>query len=366
MIDQIKKSGFSINEFSKVTNIAVSRLNELIVGSNEPTMSEVRKIAKALKVPTDFLVTKPRKYEEISVLFRQGLKTESDKIKADKISYIIGNTFSLLNDYQYNSFHEFFPPFENTFTNARILATKFRQIYYNGDFFIPLLNLPTLVSEELKCILFIIDLGSGTDGASAIIDKIPFIFISPRFQPRMLFTLAHELAHILSHHNSESNFAKIDKEVNGVKRNKYNDEGFANAFASELLMPEEGVGATLKTIRKGLGVTGPIGDVELIYLSRIYGVSFDVAAKRCEDLKLLPVGGAISLSDNLKKLHGSAEKRAKELDIPDRPEVVFPKIPSSLVNSAINKINSGEISIGQVSEILSVSISDIMNHNLKG
>jgi Zn-dependent peptidase ImmA (M78 family) len=218
------------------------------------------------------------------------------------------------------------------------------------------------VAEELKCILFVTDLGSDTDGASAFINNVPFIFLAPRFEPRMLFTLAHELAHIIAHHKEDADYLKIDGRIVELGRNKVKDEAFANAFASELLMPEEGVGYTLKSIREKLHMTNPsLSDIEIIYLSRIYGVSFEVAAKRCEDLNLLPKGGSVSLSEAIKKDFGTAEKRADALGIKERPKIIFPKVSSVLLGEAIDKIQSGEISIGKVSEILSIPMDEILS-----
>ena len=232
-----------------------------------------------------------------------------------------------------------------------------------SDFVSPLLNLPEIISSELKFILFVIDLGKDIDGASAIINQVPFIFISPRFAPRMLFTLAHELCHILAHHNETNDFATIDEQINAITRNRDKDESFANAFASELLLPEEGVGITLKKIREHLSITGSLGDIEILYLSRIYGVSFEVAAKRCEDMDLLPRGGAASIYEALKANHGSPEKRAEELNISERPEIPFPKISPALIQTAMTKVRNGEMSLGRASEILSIPITDILTYN---
>lgn len=366
IIEHIRNSGYSNESIAKKAGIQPERLTSIMTGLTEPNMSEVRKIAKALKLPTNLLISNTNQYEEINVLFRQAVKSNKERQSADKISYFIGNALSLLDNYRVNdSFFKNLQSLANTFNNARLLAAKFREFYCNSDFFTPLLHLPRLVSEELKCVLFIIDLGNDTDGASAIINKVPFIFLSPSFEPRMLFTLAHELAHVISHHNSDINFAKVDKHITELGRNQFKDEAFANAFASELLMPEEAVGVTLIKLRKFFNNTGPIGDVEIIHLSRIYGVSFDVAAKRCEDLNLLPTGGAVSLSEQIKKEFGSAEKRAEALNLTHRPKIIFPKVSSFLIDSAINKIYNREISIGKASEILSVPMSELMNHNTK-
>ena len=368
IIDNLKSSGLSAQTLAKKSGLHPERIDSILQGSSEPTFNEIRKLSKALKVSSDFLVSEPERFPEINLLFRQTYASGADKYRVDRISYIIGNLFLLIDEnYAVDSALNNFPALENTFDNARLLATIFRKIYCDGNFIEPLLHLPRIVSEDLRCILFVTDLGADTDGASAIINRVPFVFVAPRFEPRMLFTLAHELAHILSHHKAQLDFVKIDKKIVELGKSTFKEEAFANAFASELLMPEEGVGITLQTIRKHLGIAGrPVGDVEIIYLSRIYGVSFDVAAKRCEDLNLLPRGGAVSLSDEIRKDYDSAEKRAQELNILERPKIIFPKAPSGLIQAAVDKINKGEISIGKASDILSIPFAEILKHKSSG
>lgn len=365
LIQYIKDSGLTFESLVEKSNIPGERINLIVSGVEEPNMSELRKLAKALKMDVGLLTTSNHEFQEINILFRNAVGNNRAKQKADQISHLVGNAFSLIDNTEgATSLFKNFRSLENTFENARVLAAMFRQLYYKGDFLEPILDLPRIITEELNCILFVFELGQNTDGASAIINQVPFIFISPRFEPRMLFTLAHELAHILSHHNPKENFAKIDSEIHALSRNKYADEGFANAFASELLMPEEGVGYALKSIRNHYGISGNnVGDVEIIILSRIYGVSFEVAAKRCEDLKLLPSGGAISLAEQIKKDFKSPEKRAEELRLAPRPRIYFPKVSPSLLESAINKVKNGEISIGKASEILTIPIAELIQQN---
>ncbi|HLX93887.1 MAG TPA: XRE family transcriptional regulator [Puia sp.] len=362
LIENIKNSGLSSQILAKRSGLDTDRINSIRRGESEPTMTEVRKLSKALKAPIEFLLSKGGRFPELSILFRKSYQKKSFQYKVDKIAYLIGNAFLILEGESFEAvLPEQLPRVENTYSNARLLAGKFREFYCDGDFIEPLLHLPRIIAEDFKWMLFVTDLGNDTDGASAVVNKIPFIFVASRFEPRMLFTLAHELAHIIAHHGSQEDFITIDSEIE-VGRNRTKDEAFANAFASELLMPEEGVGFTLKSIRKSLNRSGDLSDMDLIYLSRIYGVSFDVAAKRCEDLRLLPSGGAISLSEEIRKDFGNAEKRAKGLNIKERPKPYFPKVSPILLDAAIRKIHVGKMSIGKVSEVLSIPMAEILKY----
>jgi len=156
----------------------------------------------------------------------------------------------------------------------------------------------------------------------------------------------------------------LDTQTEKRAKTSNSAEFYAHAFASCLLMPQRGIGITLRKIREmQKGAEENLGDLEILLLSRIYGVSFYAAAKRCEDLSLLPKGGAISLNETLKKEYGSAEKRADAANLPPRADVLFPKMPPLLLKAATEKVRAGEISIGKASSILGLAIADLLTAN---
>src|SRR5207244_12524452 len=118
-------------------------------------------------------------------------------------------------------------------------------------------------------------------------------------------------------------------------------------------MPARGVGIALDKIRSmQKRVAEEIGDLEILLLSRIYGVSFYVAAKRCEDLGLLPKGGAASLSDVITKKYESTEKRAEQAHLPPRPPLEFPRVQEPSLTAALNKISYDDLTIGITTAVL--------------
>jgi len=132
-------------------------------------------------------------------------------------------------------------------------------------------------------------------------------------------------------------------------------------------MPGPGLGIALQKIREIYEIKNDfVGDIEVSLLSRIFGVSFIAAARRCEDLRLLPRGGAESLNERLSKEFGSPEKRANEVGLPPRPKIDFPIVPRQLLSAAIRQIRSGTISIGRAASMLGLSISELMLANESG
>lgn len=363
--DFLAQSGLSIVQLAKKTSIDQSRLENLMSGSAEPDMDDLRKIAKVLKLPISYLVGDNKNLEKVRVMFRNEIKAGKNLYEADKFSVLISNSFALLQDYRADtSLINYFPPVESDFENARILAIKFREVYFEGDQVSPMFDLPRILEEKLRCIIYVSEIGA--DGASAYIDQVPFIFISPRFEGRMLFTCAHELGHILAHYDKSNDFVHYDEDIfKDSKSSNAINERFANVFASNLLLPEKGVGIALKKIREFTNnQSDTIGDVELLYLCRLYGVSFESAAMRLEDLTILPKGSSYSISVEIKKRYGSPEKRAEELGLPPRIKVEFPKVSPTLLSNAIDKIREGQMSIGKASEILSISIKEILAKNV--
>ncbi len=364
VVNNILKFNIPAEELSKRSTIPLLKLQSILSENVDPSIGDLTLIANALKVPLDFLISNSETYQSVEALFRKKPESLASSI-IDRVSYIISNALSLLEGQLPNmSVINSFPIVENTYEEVLKLSTIFRQRFYNSDFLSPILTLPEIISNQLNCILLTVELGNQVDGASAVINGIPFILISPRFKPRMMFTLAHELGHIIAHHRDSNNFATLD--VNSFNYNQKNngEESFAHAFASEILLPQEGVAQTLQVLRRSLKLTPDyFGEIELLYLSRIYGVSFEAAALRCENLGILPRGGAVGLYESLKKEFGGPEKRAEQLQLPGRPEIYFPKVSSNLLKPVVNKINSGKMSLGRAAELLGITTSELFQYN---
>jgi Zn-dependent peptidase ImmA (M78 family) len=243
-----------------------------------------------------------------------------------------------------------------SYSEAERLAAELRAFIYPGEIDSPAIDLPQrlrtldgLIVSQLK--------NSKYEGASVAAGGYLFVFVSPRFPARMLFTLGHELGHVVAHHSLQA--AHLDLATNiGSFRNR--SEGFADAFSSAFLLPPQAVGGTLQAVRQVIGATSDeIGDVEILILARTHGVSFDVAARRCEDLDLLPAGGAASLADYLRQHHKNPEKRAEALNLPPRETVHFDAVSPVLMKFVHESVARGVTSPSWIADRLSTSIESI-------
>ncbi len=348
-------------------DISLERLRELAVGA-DPSLGELRRLSTALQIALLDLAPPPQEYARANVLFRPPAGKQRDVLPdlVETISRRMAYTLELVPTPEpaIQGWRQHFTGIEATWTGAETHASIFRRRFFGDDHSSPLLTLPRIAMEQMRIIVFAVNTPQ-LDGASAVLNGIPFVFVARRFAPRMLFTLAHEIGHLLAHHDQEE-FATIDLLPESGKRQAHGkNEQFAHAFASCLLLPQQGVALVLRKVRE-LGkvpIDAPVGDIEISYLARIFGVSFEVAARRCEDLKLLPRGAAASLNNELKVKYGSAEKRADALGLPARPEIIFPALPSGLVGSAIDRVRKGELSLGRVSLALGLSIPELLVAN---
>lgn len=361
----IEDSGNTIKSVSKKSEISLERITEIVEGKN-PTLAELRQLANALKIDISQFASN-RSTENTSLLFRNTMGNNlspSQELTIEVLSKQLEESLEMLSESNKIEWLNSFNVETHNYQNAERLAENFRKVFFDDDNVSPLLNLPKLVVNKLNVIL-VIPKRLKIDGASAIIDGKAFVFIAPRnFPPRMLFTLAHEVGHLIAHHKIFENFAVFDAEesLGNIRPNKLVKERFVDAFASCLLLPEKGVGITLRKIREIYNIKGNyVGDIELLYLANIFGVSFQVAARRCEDLNILEKGGAISLYEKLCKEYKSPEGRARELNLPPRPEINFPSVSPQLLVSAIESIKKGDLSIGRAAKNLNLSISSVIN-----
>lgn len=353
----------SWEKLAGASNMSIDRIREIANGG-DPNLSEIGRITDALKVPIDFFIIDDLN-EGINLRFRQN---DIALNKADIDEYKIARKVSLSADLLGDAKNRI-----NWISNLRKenlskndpkdLANRVRQVIIDGDELSPLHQLPQLLSN-LQILIFS-ESNRNIDGASSIHRGWSFAFVSRRFAPRMLFTLAHELGHLVSGHLSPNQIS-VDKDISAYfkARKIRQEERFANQFASCLLMPEEGTIAALGEVKSLIGATRKtVGDIEILFLAHIFGVSFEVSGYRLEQLGLLPSGATAALYDTLKREFGSPEKRAKEADLPPRPKVRFDDIPKPVVDAATNAIESGEYSIGYVGNVFNLDLPSLYRHN---
>ena len=353
---------------AKNAGLSVERFQQVASGG-EATLSEMRGIAKALRVPLSTLVD-DAPAEPIKVLFRQTIDQREVKVSTsvDVISSQIRDVLDIAGGLPKNTaWLDLFRGIQPTLDAAEGFAELFRKAFGQLDDQEPFAHLPRIANELGIYLLYCKD--ASVEGVSAIVDGHALILLGPRtFKPRMLFTLAHEIGHLVAHHERpDGSYATYDREsdFDGIpKSSNRAEEKFADAFASSLVLPRHGVLVAVKAIREQLKASGPLGDMEISWLAHLFNVSFEVAARRCEQLQLLPARGARALYQRLMDDFLNPERRAEDLGIPKRAEIYI-DISPALLQAAVQKVRSGALSIGRAAEILNIPVSQLFVANME-
>ena len=361
--ETLRGLGLTADQIASKTRLAPERVRAILRGEEAP-MSELRTISTGLRIPLRILASGKRSSddsERLGLLFRSVRQTHPGyDVTVERIATFVEAAVRVLPPA--DSLPLWLDDFivrDETYEEAARLALLFRSIFCADRMDDPLHHLPQLLDQAgivTARLRF-----SQYEGVSLIAENHCFIFVSPRFVGRMLFTLAHELGHIIAHHRE--GHAPIFERAShiGSFKKRTRSEGFVDAFASNLLLPDTAIARALQTIRDHFHIRSPvIGDLEILFVARYFGVSFDVAARRCEELELLPPGGAASLSETLKKEYGSPEKRADAIGLPERPAVRFPPVSEQLGKAIGQAINRADISIGWAADRFGLSLGEIL------
>jgi Zn-dependent peptidase ImmA (M78 family)/transcriptional regulator with XRE-family HTH domain len=197
-------------------------------------------------------------------------------------------------------------------------------------------------------------------GATIADIEFPLLFVNAddQTQPKALFTLAHELGHLLARRQPASIVLDYDHDLDADS----DDERFANAFAASLLMPAAEVVEFLD---------GRPGELEptLILMADQFAVGFETVAYRLrnlgyisaqtfEELRDIPWSKvALDLST---RTHGqlpflrAANLQARSIDPPPRIA------PAILIARAVRGFNSGAISATPLARLLRIDPEELL------
>jgi Zn-dependent peptidase ImmA (M78 family)/transcriptional regulator with XRE-family HTH domain len=103
------------------------------------------------------------------------------------------------------------------------------------------------------------------------------VMLAERSVPRMRFTLARALGHLLANRDE----AMVD--LQDVHK-RTPAEAFANGFAAALLMPARGLRERFGAVHSE---AGEVSDIAILYLARTFGVTLKALRTRLEQLKLV-------------------------------------------------------------------------------
>ena len=210
----------------------------------------------------------------------------------------------------------------------------------------PLYSLALRLPARLNTPVFSLSLPR-IESMCALFGGTPLIVLANDLEYQTLTVTARALGHLLAMASRSKGVdeAHIVLRAQDTTRRGGPREHFAANFALALLVPSRGLAVALRRVRELLKVKNrALGDIEMLYLARIFGVSLSDIARRCERAKLLPVDGAAAIVSFLTKQFGDPEKRAEALGLPERPPVDVPTAPPTFLASLKGHIDGGTIS----------------------
>ncbi|RZK44850.1 MAG: ImmA/IrrE family metallo-endopeptidase [Hymenobacter sp.] len=356
LISFLRSNPDQVQPFSEKVGINFAHINDVLKEEDKFSFNDLKQLSDKLKISINQLLS--NKTNEINFQFRSNAVNINQVIIEERVNNIIDTIHPIVTEYGRLSSianrDEFVFP-----DDPYVAADIVRAALLDEDASRPILDLAQLLCERLN--IYLIINGIGADGVSAFIDGYAYIIVSPRFGARMLFTLAHELGHLVLQHHQ--NALQID--FGGIntfrKKNIPDYERYANAFASQLLMPKHELGKALIKFKRNNNIPFDyVGDIDIIFLAYYFGTSFEVAAMRCEQLNLIEKGGARSLYEKVVKEYKSPEKRGKDVGLERVIESIFPNVASpNLLRCMFNAIENGDISASKVATLFGINIQQL-------
>jgi Zn-dependent peptidase ImmA (M78 family) len=222
----------------------------------------------------------------------------------------------------------------------------------------PVYDLAHIVPTKMNVLVFSVE-QPAIESACAFVGGLPLIIVATDLGFEQLSACSRELGHLLAIGSRLNAFN--DAHITPRRRldsscRRGPPEYFATNFAIELLIPTPGLVVALRRVRELLKVKNrALGDIEMLYLARVFGVTFLDVARKCERAQLLPLGGAAVMMKFLDEKFGGPECRANDLGLPDRPGIAFPLAPVSFLSTLKNRIAAGEFSLAQAADALGTS-----------
>jgi Zn-dependent peptidase ImmA (M78 family) len=364
IIQRLLAAGKTQADIASHTQIPADRLAAIANGS-EPTLYELKVLAKFADLRLSDLVSDRLDSDQVRVLLRRTPRQHADVNPAESFVRKIMKVSRYLPTGYTSDRWDWATSQRRTRADAEQDAESFRKEFFDANPVDPLIDLPRIAVEDAGLLLFV-SASRELDGLSCVVNRRRFVIIAPRFAPRMLYSLAHEVGHHAAHLALDEDFVVPDQDPESVALRHEGSaaEKYANAFASALLLPRAGVGVALSSIRNQLKTQRTeLGDIEILYLAHVFGTSFQVAARRCEDLQLIQRGAGWALYENLRQNYGNPEKRAREVGMPPRTQITFPPAPPVIIEAMLRAIRRGELSVGKAADLLEIPLADVHTLN---
>ncbi len=213
----------------------------------------------------------------------------------------------------------------------------------------PFTTLAQAIETHLPADVMVEHLGDhASEGASITDAEFPFILVNAdRPRPRALFTLAHQLGHLLHRDGATLN---VDVDL----RARTDEERLANAFAAAFLMPEPEIEIIIDDHGRTAGA--------LAQMLTQFGVSYESLIYRLHNLRIIDAPGrdrlkAAGWAGLLHQLDDEKSSRALLVARGSRPER---RPPVLLASRCVSGVLDGTISAAPLAGLLGVPTDEMI------
>ena len=330
-----ENSGFSVEELARKLDVSVEKIIKVEEGRDSLTLTQIKKLADIYKIPLaaffskdipdipslpDYRLNRERRLSpEVFVAIRRA------KYLSEEIIHLSGKRSKI-------------PDFPDT--QPETLAKNLREYL---KLKIPVFGNPNealefyknILENELNIMVLELPLKSEDVRAFSLNLELSVIVLNESDEPQVkLFSLFHELAHLLKHGGG---ICSID-----ISEDQFEVEKFCNKFAAEFLVPSEDLITKLKN--------RTLSDREISELAEQYGVSVQVMMLRLLDSGLIARERYFEFKNKFdeSKLRKKGGKR-------DWEKTFYNRIGKIALSEISKAYKSGEISFFEAVKILNIN-----------
>lgn len=239
----------------------------------------------------------------------------------------------------------------------QVAAEERRRLGIGDD---PIRDVPELLdSQGIR--LFIRPLHEGGISGLFLYDRKigPCILINGAEHPnRLPFNVAHEYAHVLLDRNLGARVSSASRMLSIHDQQEELVEVRANSFAAAFLMPTAGIERFLSDRGKARGNRHSIGVVDVLLLQRGFGVNYQAALYRLQNLGWLDKDEREALEEHRPDV--LARQLGLEEDAAPKQERLsgIGGYPVGYIYLVLKAYQEGRISLGRLSELLDLTLED--------
>lgn len=332
--------GYTLREASQESYIGESSISEFENSRREPKFSQLSRLAEVYKRPIDFFLTNKPIVEDM-MLWRNAPSTDQEMRTTEAEFRLLCQQYHSLEVLMGEAMRPKVPQpdadklDEFNFQQAASFAGKVQKQLCLGD--IPSSSLRQVLEEKFYVKIFHLEFsGSAISTVSEEFGLAILLNKSSKLWRRN-FDLAHELFHLLTWQI----FRKADLPIQ--KPSEF-EEKLANAFASTVLLPADGVKAKVDSVRQ----EGKVSPEKLDEIAREFGVSFDALLWRLVCLYNISGTKIEEYIERYKSSNIEALRPPRESDTPD-------KLPERYCSLAIRAFRNGKLSAMQLAKYMDLS-----------